>query len=889
MNLWNRLRFWLTRDKRRYDSEREMDTELHHYLESYTEDLVHSGLPREEAQRQARLQLGHLDSLKEDCRDARGPRILESLLQDLRYSFRTLRKSAGSTTVTILTLALAIGANTAIFSVVNVVLLRPLPYAAPNHLVLVREVIANFSPDPITVSAPDIGTIHKLSHVFEDVVGFNGFAMDLSGSERPERVQTSRVGAGLFSLLGVQPIAGRNFTPEEDHPGQNVAILSYALWQQRFGGRDVVGQTVDLDRQPYTIVGVMPKSFIFPLPGMSAGEPGDLWIPLALTKDELTDIGDNFNFGVLARLKPGIDLRKANADLALVGPGVLDTYPKEGLGDLRLSVVAQPLNDQVTGPLRLMLTLLLGAVGFVLLIACANVANLVLVRAAARQRDLAVRVALGARRSRLIQQSVVEGLLLSFAGGALGLLVSYSFKAALVAGLPPSVPLPHAVELDLRVMLFTFALTLLAGLAFGLLPALSVSRSYSTESLKDGERGATPGTEHLRLRSTLVVAEVALSMTLLVGAGLLLRSFAHVLDTKPGFEPTHVLTADINLPAAQYPQPAMVYAFYRQLLERLRQTPGVTAAGTSTDLPTLGGWSHRFAQEGERPEPGGAFKICYHSVISGEYLQAMGIPLLRGRYFNDQDRADTTHVLIVSETMAKRYWPREDALGKRLKWGSLASSDPWLTIVGIVGDVKQGPLDAETLPHTYEPYAQLSAIPSLNVAVQSNGNPAALSAGFQAAVWGLDRQIAVHHLRTMDQVISRSTAARRFNLVLLGAFAATALLLAAIGIYGVLAYSVSRRTHEIGIRMALGAESSSVLYMVLKQGLGLSLAGVAIGLVGSIFVTKITKSMLYEVTPSDPATFLCVTGILIGVAMLACYIPARRAMRLDPLAALRHE
>jgi predicted permease len=813
-----------------------------------------------------------------------------NLGQDVKFGIRSLLKNPGFLAVTVLTLALGIGANTAIFSVVNAVLLNPLPYSDPGRLTLVNEVLPKLGPEPVGVSAPDIAQIRKLNRVFEDVAGFRGWEMDLSAKDGAERLYAIRVSSSLLPLLGVQPLLGRNFTEQEDRPGQNVVILSFGLWERRFGGsRDIVGQTVTLDRKPYTVVAVMPKSFVFPLPGMNAGAVADLWTPLAITPDELSDVGDSFDFGVLGRLKPGVDVARANADLELVARGVLDTYPKEGLGDFQLGVVAHPLNDQVIGPVKPMLTLLLGAVGFVLLIACANIANLLLVRAAGRRKELAVRLAMGAGRFRLMQQLLVEGMLLSVAGGGLGLFLSVWFKNALAAGLPSTVPNTHPIDLDLRVLLFTFGLVVITGLVFGILPAFSGSRTDPIESLKEGGRGSSQGAEHYRLRSTLVVVEVALSMMLLVGAGLLLRSFHRVLDTKPGFEPVHVLTAGINLPGSQYSQPAMVYSFYRQLLERLRQTPGVKAAGTSTDVPLLAGWNHVFTAEGYSPPPGAGFNLCYHSVISGDYLQAMGIPLLRGRYFNEEDRSDTTHVLIISDALAKHYWPGQDPIGKRLKWGPPESHSPWLTVIGVAGDVKQGPLEIATLPHTYEPYAQLGAIQSLKVVLRSEGNPEAMAAGLRTAVWGLDRQIAVDKIRTMDQVISRSTAARRFNLFLLGAFAGLALLLAAIGIYGVLAFSVSRRTHEIGIRMALGARPSNVVRMIFGEGTRVVGLGMLLGIAGALSLGRFLQKMLFEVRPADPLTFAGVVVALGLVAWAASYIPARRATRIEPVAALRHE
>jgi predicted permease len=896
MTFASRLRSWLRSTLHRSRMESEMDAELRFHLDAYAQDLIRGGVPLEEAFRRARLEFGAIERSKEECREARGVRLTENLLQDLRYGARMLRKNPGFTAVAVLTLALGIGANTAIFSVVNAVLLSPLPYADADRLVMVKEILPNISPQPFEVSGPDITHIQKLNHVFEGVAGFREWTYEFSGSGEPERVAANRVSSDLFRVLGVPPIVGRAFTADEEPVGHQVAILSYGMWQRRFGGdHNILGRTINLDRKPYTIVGVMPQSFVFPLPGMSRSVSADLWVPMGLTKEELSDVGDNFSFGVLARLKPGIAAAQANADLQLVARGVLDTYIQwardthESLGDFRLGMVSQPLAEEVTGPLKPTLLVLLGAVGFVLLIACVNVANLLMMRAAGRQKEMAVRLAIGAGKFRLLRQLLVEGMLLAFIGGALGLAVAVWFKDALVAAMPANIPRFHPINLSGPVLLFTFLVVAITGLAFGAFPALWASRTNLNPSLKDSGRGTSEGAGHQRLRAAFVVVEVALSVVLLVGAGLLLRSFQRVLDTNPGFRPEHVLTASIDLPPTEYSRDEQIDSFYRQLIERLRNTPGITAAGGSTDLPLLGGWTHVFTLEDPPSGAGSALNMSNHSVIYGDYLQTIGVPLLRGREFTDQDGPKSTPVLVVSESLAKKYWPNQDALGKRLKWGPHESSDPWKTIVGIVGDVKQGALDAATVPHTYEPYAQLGPSISLRVAVRGEGDPSTLAANLRAAVWGLDRQLALGSVRTMNDVISRSTASRRFNLALLGSFATLALVLAAIGIYGVLAFSVSWRTHEIGVRIALGARPGDVVRLVLGQGLRVTGIGMVLGVVGALGLTRFLHSLLYEVRPTDPPTFLVVLLLLGGVALAASYIPARRATHVDPMVALRYE
>ena len=872
----------------------ELDAEIQFHLEQQIEENLARGMTRQDARRAALRAIGGITQIKEECRDMRGINWLETLANDVRYAIRVLLKSPGFTTVAVLTLALGVGANTAIFSVINAVLLSPLPYADPDRLVMVKEVVPLIAASPIHVSAPDISQIRKLNHVFEAVGGICLWTYELSGISEPQRVIADRTSSDVFKVLGVQPLLGRAFTDAEEPIGHHVVILSYRLWQQRFGGdRGVLERTVDLDRIPYTIVGVMPRNFVFPLPGMSQGPAADIWVPLALTKEELSQIGDNFNYAVFARLKPKTAITQANADLQTVAKSILRTYGEwaeanhQSLGNFELGLVAQPLNQQVRGPVAAMLWMLFGAVGFVLLIACVNVANLVLARAAGRQREIALRLALGAGRLRLLRQLLVEGMVLAFAGGLLGMFAAIWIKQGLAAMIPPRVPLFREINLDGHVLLFTFLLTALTGFVFGLLPALSASRADLNHTLKEGARGASEGHAQQRLRAAFVVAEIALSVVLLVGAGLLVRSFERVLNTNPGFRPEHVLTTSIDLPVEQYR--GRFASFFQQLLERVQQSPGVISAGASTDLPLQGGWTHIFTLEGRPPASGTGANVCFHSVIYGNYLQTMSIPLLRGRYFNEHDTHDSTGVLIVSQSFAEKYWPRQDALGKRLKWGTQNSDSAWLTVVGVAGDVKQGPLDQATVPHTYQPYAQLGAFSSLNLAVRGAGDAENLASTVRHAVWSLDRQLALPPMETMEQVIDDSTLARRFNLFLLASFAGLALLLAAIGIYGVLAYSVLRRSHEIGVRMALGARGGDVVRLVLGQSLRLTAIGAVCGVAGALSLTRFLEGLLFEVRGADPATFTAVLFLLIAVALAASYLPARRASRVAPSAALRHE
>jgi putative ABC transport system permease protein len=887
--------------------EREADItdELAQHLEDRYRELLASGVTEAEAFRTAIKELSEEELLARELRRVEQPitrervilgttgrrSIMADFWQDLRYGLRTLLRTPGFVAVAVLTLALGIGANTAIFCVVDAVVLRPLPYKDPSRLVLVKERIPLAGPEPIPVCAPDVIRFQRQNQVFESMAAFRVGQFDLSGEAEPQRITADRVNSNLFSLLGVQPVVGRTFTADEDQPGRLLAILSYGLWQRRFGANpDVVGRTVTLDRQPYTVIGVMPRGFVFPLPGLDQGDAADLFVPMAFTHDELSNEGDNFDFSVLARLKPGVNLARANADLNAIAHRILQAYPPQLRDRIKLGALALPLSYQVVGKVRALLLLLLGAVGFVLLIACANVANLLLTRAAGRQKEIAVRLALGAGWLRLLRQLAAESMLLAMLGAGLGLVLAFWLSQSLVGMMPASIPRVHAIGLDLPVLAFTLVLAVLTGLVFGVVPTLAATRTDLNSTLKEGGRSAMQGPQHHRPRAALVAGQVALSLVLLVGAGLLMRSFERLLATQPGFQPEHVLTASVSLPGAQYKQDQQIRSFYRELIERLQQLPGAKMAGASTDLPLEAGWTHLFTPEGYQPPPGAGLNLCSHSVILGDYLQTLRVPLVRGRYFTERDKPGSTPALIVSESLAKRYWPNQDPVGKRVKWGPPESNNPWLTIVGVVGDVKQGALDGATMPHTYEPYGQHDVpASSLNLAVRAAGDPGGLASALRAAVWGLDRQLAVAQVRTMNQVIGDSTAPRRFNLYLLVTFAALAVALAAIGIYGLIAYSVAQRTHEIGIRMTLGAQRGDVTRLVVGQGALLVGAGVVIGVIGALVLTRFLASFLYGVSPTDPVTFAGVVVVLAGVGLLASYIPARRATKVDPMVALRCE
>lgn len=615
---------------------------------------------------------------------------------------------------------------------------------------------------------------------------------------------------------------------------------------------------------------------------------------MSFTRHELEDYGDNFDYGVIGRLKPGVTRQQADEDVRGIAQQILASFPPKIRGDLTLIAATVPLREQVVGGVRKLLLLLLGAVACVLLIACANVANLLLARAAGRRREVAIRLALGATRTRLIAQMLVESVMLASLGALAGLLVAMQGTDLLVRIIPAGIPLVHAITVSLPVLLFTVALTLVTGVLFGLAPAIVSARIGVNEAVKE-EGGRGGDVRHRRLSSAVVVAEMALAMLLLAGAGLLLRSFEHVRRTDPGFAPEHVLTASFRLPAVgtvravttPYGNPAYARNFYETLLQRLAQLPRVTNVAASTDLPLETSWNHVFSIEGYTPLPGAQLNLCAHSVIFGDYFRTLGIPLLRGRTFDQQDYTDKEKIVIVSESLARRFFPQQDPIGKRLKWGPPQSNSPWLTIVGVVGDVKQGPLDEQTLPHTYTPYP---AAPWLGtVALRTSGDPVQLASAMRQAIWKLDPQLAIADVRSMQQVITTSTAARKATMFLLLLFAASALLLATVGIYGVIAHAVAQRTHEIGVRVTLGASPSNILTLVLRSGLLLAGEGVIAGGIAALGLTRFIKSLLFEVRPGDPLTLSAVAMLLIAVAALASYLPARRATRVHPMVALRNE
>jgi putative ABC transport system permease protein len=806
------------------------------------------------------------------------------LIQDLRYGARMLVKNPGFTAVVVLALALGIGANTAIFSVVNAVLLRPLPFDEPQQLMMLWGGSKNSGSDRIVLSVPDIQDVRQQSQTLEYITPFNGSGTTLSQGDESERVFGAIVPADLFPALRVKPLMGRVFTREEDVPGgPSVVVISRSLWQRAFGSDPaIVGKEIKLGGKATTVLGVMPDDFRFPIQREARSE---YWQPISSSPSYVAtkDKRDTRSLRVLARLKPGVTMAQANEELSAISRRLEEQYPDSNTG---LAFSLTPLHEDIVGQVRPALLVILGAVGFVLLIACANVANLLLARAASRQKEIAIRTALGAGRLRIVRQLLTESLLLAVMGGGLGLLFATWGLDLLVAASPSDLPRVGEIGLDTNVLVFTVAVSLLTGILFGLVPALQASRLDLNESLKEGGRGSTEGRRN-RVRSLLVISEIALALVLLVGAGLLIRSFVSLLNTSPGFDAKAILTADVPLSRSRYPEAEQQAAFVQQAIRRISEMPGVAAVAAVNILPLSGdGRQSTFTVEG-RPVPNGQEPDAEASTVTPDYFRAMGIPVIRGRAFNEGDKKDSPSVVIISETLARKIFPGEDPVGKRLV---IDDDRPPFEIVGIVGDIRHEKLETETYPEYYLSFYQLPER-SVNLVVRAAtpNEPASLQMAVRNAVKQIDKEQIVWETKTMEQWRAQSVARQRFNMMLLGLFAALALLLAAVGIYGLMSYTVTQRTHEIGIRIALGASRRDVVRMVVGQGMTLALIGVGAGLLAAFGVTRVMSSLLYGVTATDALTFGAVSLLLIALALLACLIPARRATRVDPMTALRYE
>ncbi|HZE69971.1 MAG TPA: ABC transporter permease [Pyrinomonadaceae bacterium] len=806
---------------------------------------------------------------------------METLIKDVRYGLRSLMKHPAFTAITVLTLALGIGANAAIFSLVNAVLLKPLSFPEPDRLVMVWEdqSAAGF---PRSDVAP--GTFNDWraeQSVFEGMAALDWHSFNITGDGEPEKISSYGVTANFFPLLGIQPALGRNFSPAEDKPeAGKVAILSYGLWQRRYGGdREILTRDILLNGEKYSVIGVMPKGFQFLQSYVG------LWTPAAFTAQQLAD-HDNHYITVVGRMKRGVSLEQARADIKAITQHIVLANPEEAAG---MGSVIVPLREQLAGNVRRPLILLLVSVGMVLLIACANIASLLLSRAAARRREIAVRTALGASRRRIVRQLLTESIMLAGFGGGLGLLVSTWSFALLGQLIPEGMVVATTLKIDLPVLVYAVAVSVITGIIFGLAPALQLSKIDLTEALKQGGGRTGLSAASQRLRGTFIVAQVALALVLLVGAGLLMQTVFHLREQYSGFQPDRLLTMRTVLPAYKYDEPFRRVVFYDQVLERVKELPGVSGAGYTTSVPLQWkGGANGFTIEGQTQPRG--FPNAIHRQVSTEYLQVMGIGLRRGRYFDDSDQPQSTPVAIINETFARQYWPNEDPLGKRFKLG--VPKAPWVTVVGIVNDVRQMGMDDPVKAEMYFPYRQITShfgYAPRDLIVRTSGDPMSLVAAVRQQVHLVDPDQPISNIASMDQLLTEETGPRRLGMILLGAFAGFALLLSSLGLYGVLSYLVQQQTPEIGVRMALGAQRINILGLIFKKGMTLVLVGVVIGLAAAFGLTRLMTSLLFGVSATDPLTFLFISLLLIAVALLACYIPARRATKVDPLVALRYE
>jgi putative ABC transport system permease protein len=814
---------------------------------------------------------------------------MQNLWQDIRYGMRMLLKAPSLSIVATMALALGIGANTAIFSVVNAVLLRPLPFPDSDKLMMVWDTVPSRGQKRGSASYPNFADWRSQNHVFEHLASFHTSDFIMTGRGESSRLQGAVVNADLFTLLRATPVLGRAFLPAEDEPSETgrVVVLSQELFQKRFNSdASVLNQPMILDGKNYTIIGVMPQAFQFPI----QNEPVELWTTVAIDregKEPMTDQRGAHYMHVIGRLKAGVSKEQAQAEMTAIASRLEQQYPDK---NLHRSAAVEPALEALVGDIRPTLLILLGAVACVLLIACANVANLLLARAMTRHKEIAIRSALGASRLRVIRQLLTESVLLSLAGGGLGLVLAVWWSDLLVTLGKDDIPRALQVGLDWRVLGFTLIVSVATGVLFGLAPALQTSRTELTESLKEGGRGSGDGARRNRVRGVLVVSELAIAVVLLVGAGLLIQSLWRLRQVDPGFKPGNVLTFNVALPDIKYNSGKQVQ-FFQDLKARMNSLPGVQSAAFVEPLP-LGGdhFSLSFETEG-RPVAKGDQPSADFFLVSPGYFQTMGIPQIKGRDFNDRDQHKAQQVIIVSEAFAKQFFPGEDPIGKHIKPGISTFEDEkaqMCEIVGVVGDVKNLSLGAEPKPAFYEPHAQVP-FSQMTVVLRTSTDPHSLITGVTKEVGSMDKELPVFGAKTMDEYLSASVAAPRFNTTLLTIFAAVALVLTIVGLYGVMSYSVAQRTNEIGIRMALGAQTGDVLRLIVKQGVKLVLLGLAIGLVGAFALMKLIASLLFGVTTKDPLTFAVVAGLLTAVALLACYLPARRASRIDPMVALRYE
>ena len=865
----------------------DLDEEMAFHRDQSKREFVAAGMTAEAARYEAARQFGNATRLKEKSHEVVGFSF-ESLMQDVRYALRQLAANPGFTAVITLTLALSIGANSAIFSVIEGVLLKPLPY--PHSEQIVRIFLTSPEYPKFPLNPFDFRDYRALNKSFESMAAFTRGDVQLSGSGEPIELAGFGITSGYFRVLGLTPELGREFDwNAEIHGNNQQVILSDHVWRKRFeAAPDILGRKITIDMKPYTVIGVMPPGTQHPgndYHSLPYGESVDVWWPFAFEGDS-SHRGSHYIEGI-GRLKNGVSPAQANAEMN----SLMAQLGREHEGDKGWNVLVIPLYREIVGANQRMLLVLLGAVGMVLLIACANAANLLLARAAARQREVAVRLALGAPRRRLIRQMLTESLMIALIGGGLGAILAEGGVKALVSLLPAGFPRAHDIHVNAWVFAFTLLVSIVTGILFGLAPALQASRMDPKRGLYEGARGSTGSARQQWLRSVLVVAEVSLACVLLIGAGLMLRSFLNQLNLDPGFKQDHVLTASLSLPNATYKTEADVARLYDRLMTGLSSLPGVESAGAGSDLPWTGYDENAggFTIEGKQPPPHQDFHARYH-MATPDYFRALGTPLVRGRFFTGADRQDAPNVLIINQAMAMRYWPNEDVIGKRLTFEDTPKEKDWMTIVGVVRDVKDKPDSpgaepAFWWPDLQEPFPN----PNMSLVIRASSDPRQLIDGLHDQVKKLDPSLALSDVRLMDQVADEGIATPRFAFFLVGLFAALAIVLAGIGTYGVISYSVSQRIPEFGLRLALGAPPSNVLRMVLVQAVRLAVGGAIIGLAIALTVARVLRSLIYNVSPADPMTFISVAILVIAIAMLACYLPALRAARANPMVALRND
>jgi len=897
------LRFYLLFASSKVEAE--LAREIGAHLAFLEDDYRRQGMTPEDARRAARLACGGVEQAKQLHRDERAFQELGQILQDTRYTLRQLCRSPGFALTAILMLALGIGATTAIFSIVEGVLLRPLPFPDPDRLVVLGDVLEGshcVSCAQSSVTAPDIRNYMRDTQSFSHLGGYRQRLFELSGTGSPAAVNATRMSGEVFAALGVPPLLGRTFTQQEDEEQQQVAVLSYGMWRSRFhGDANVLGSKILLYRKPYTVIGVMPRDFEFPLnPGHV--NQSELWLPLSLQPEEfMAGSAASWNSRMVGRLKPGITAEQAQSDADRVARETMRDSPAY-MRSFRIHAVVTPLQEDTVAQARPLVRTLFFAVIVVLLIACANLAGLLLVRAIRRRREIAMRLALGARAATLLRQAIVESMVLSVAGGAIGLALAAVALRLGVSLLPQTLPRINEIGLDWPVMLFALGLALLTGLLCGLAPAFAAIRTSVNEALKEGGRTGTSGGGHARLRSALVVAEIAVALTLLTASGLLLRSFEKMRDVKLGFRPDNTLAALYVLPQQQYRTQSAIDEFTKTLLNDLEQLPGVEAVGITSFLPAAGNsWGISFTIEGYVPPKGAGLNMAAMSLLEGNPFDALGIRVLRGRIFTESDNAGSQLVAVVNRKMAGRYWPGQDPIGKRLRRGLPETSTPWMTVVGEVDDVKLGSPDAETIPQVYQPVTQTVASEGVFASVgelsatdgwivlRSRMAPEQMEDTVRATVRKIDPQLPLYQLQTMEQAISKSEAPRRFNTVLISSLAIAAVLLSVLGIYGVIAFSVALREQEMAVRMALGCQRSGVILFILSSGARLAVFGCGLGLLGAVAASRLLRSFLFEVSPFDPGVLALSTVAMLLLALAASGLPARRASSTDPMLALRGE